>query len=532
MKTRTYQIALASSLAACVALVGALAYLLLHGAHLHATADSVEDPVVARGPAITAHQAPPSSPADAGSSPLAPVQLSPQRLQEIGVTTATVSVKNVTDDLNVPGNVDIDEEKLAYVQTRFPGWIQDVYANATYQYVHKGQPLFTIYSPDLVSSEQEYLLAHQNQKAFSPDEHTGSGMGSMAAQEGGWLLQSAEERLRQFGIPQQAIANLQQTGKVERNIAIDSPVSGYITERNALPNAYVQPDTKLYTVADLSTVWVYANVFQDAVGRLRPGDPAQVTVDAYPGRKFYGRIDQILPQVDPTTRTVRVRLIFRNPSVALKPGMYVTVDIHLALGRQTVIPVSAVLQSGQRTIAFVDHGNGYLEPRSIQAGPQIDSSIVVLGGLKVGEKVVSSANFLIDSEAQLQAAMGGFAPPPPPQNSSANGTQAAQVQIELATQPEPPRKGANTVRVKLTGADGKPLAGAQVTVTFFMPAMPAMGMAAVHAVATLTDKGAGLYEGPLQLPSGGTYELTVVAQHAGQTLGTKQLSLNATGGMR
>jgi RND family efflux transporter MFP subunit len=537
MKTRTYQLALAATLAICVALGGALAYLLLQRGHGPAPAPASDDPVVARGPAVTAHPA--SSPAAASdsSSPLAPLQLSPQRLQEIGVTTATVTLKNVTDDLSVPGNVDIDEEKLAYVQTRFPGWIQDVYANATYQYVQKGQRLFTIYSPDLVSSEQEYLLARQNQKAFAPDMHASSpagakdGMGNMAAQEGGWLLQAAEERLRQFGIPQQAIADLQQTGKVQRNIAIDSPVSGYVTERNALPNAYVQPDTKLYTVADLSTVWVYANVFQDAVGRLRPGDPALVTVDAYPGRKFYGRIDQILPQVDPTTRTVRVRLKFRNPSVALKPGMYVNVDIHVALGRQTVIPASALLQSGQQAIAFVDHGQGYLEPRMIQVGAQIDGSVVVLSGLKAGEKVVSSANFLIDSEAQLQAALGGFAPPPPPQNGNANGAPAPQAQIELTTQPEPPRKGANTLRVKLTGTDNKPLAGAQVTVTFFMPAMPAMGMAAERAAATLADKGSGLYAGPLQLPSGGTFQVTVVAQRGGQTLATRQLSLDATGGM-
>ena len=208
------------------------------------------------------------------------------------MTTATVEMKDVNDDLNVPGNVDIDEQRLSYVQTRFPGWIQDVSANATYQYVRKGQRLFTVYSPDLVSSQQEYLLARQNKNAFSQDAH------GMGAQEGGWLLKAAEERMLQFGVPAQTIADLEQSGKVQRNIAIESPASGYIIERNALPNAYVQPETKLYTIADLSTVWVYANVFQNDVGRLKPGDRAQVTVDAYPGRHFNGRIDQILPQVD------------------------------------------------------------------------------------------------------------------------------------------------------------------------------------------------------------------------------------------
>ena len=301
--------------------------------------------------------------------------------------------------------MDIDEQSLSYVQTRFAGWIQNVSANATYQYVKKGQRLFTIYSPDLVSTEQEYLLARQNQKTLAPDSH------GMAVQESGWLLDAAEERLRQFGVPATVVTSLEQTGKVEREIAVESPASGFIIERNALPNAYVQPDTKLYTIADLSTVWVYANVFQDAVGRLRPGDPAQVTVDAYPGREFNGRVDQILPQVDPATRTVRVRLIFRNPGVVLKPGMYVNVDINLPLGKQLVIPASAVLQSGSRAIAFIDHGDGNLEPREIQTGPQIDDSVIVLKGLQPGDHVVSSANFLVDSEAQLQAALGSFTPP-------------------------------------------------------------------------------------------------------------------------
>mgnify|MGYP001550690554 CR=1 FL=1 len=526
MKTRTYQLALAASVCVCVLLAGALAYVLLYRGHPASAATSQQDPVVARGPAVASQPASSGSAAQVGAgAPLSPIQLSPQRLQEIGVTTATVTYKNVNDDLSVPGNVDIDEEKLAYVQTRFPGWIQDVYANATYQYVHKGERLFTIYSPDLVSNEQEYLLAKKNQKAFTQD------MRGMAAQEGGWLLHAAEERLRQFGVHKKAIADLEQTGKVERNIAIDSPAAGYITERNALPNAYVQPETKLYTIADLSTVWVYANVFQDDVGRLRPGAAANVTVDAYPGRNFYGRIDQILPQVDPTTRTVRVRLVFRNPGVVLKPGMYVNVDINVSLGRQLTIPASAILQSGQQAIAFVDHGQGYLEPRIVQTGPQIDNSIVVLSGLKPGEQVVSSANFLVDSEAQLQASMGAFAPPPAPPSPGANGAPAAQIQIDLSTEPSPSRKGANTVRVKLTGSDGKPVTGAQVIATFFMPAMPAMGMAAERATATLADKGNGMYEAPVQLASGGTWQATVVVRRGSQTLATKQLSVEATGGM-
>jgi len=529
MSDRLYRQAFFMALAACAALAGGVGYLLLHRSHPIPAAQT-GDPVVARGPAASSAPTPQGAAPSSSEPQLGPFQISPQRLQQIGVTTAVAQMKTVNDKLSVPGNVDIDEQSLSYVQTRFAGWIQSVSANATYQYVKKGQRLFTIYSPDLVSTEQEYLLARQNQKTLAPDSH------GLAAQEGGWLLDAAQERLRQFGVPATVVDSLEQTGKVEREITVESPASGFIIERNALPNAYVQPDTKLYTIADLSTVWVYANVFQDAVGRLKPGDPAQVTVDAYPGREFNGRVDQILPQVDLATRTVRVRLIFRNPGVVLKPGMYVNVDINLPLGKQLVIPASAVLQSGSRAIAFIDHGDGNLEPREIQTGPQIDDAVIVLKGLQSGDHVVSSANFLVDSEAQLQAALGSFTPVQQNATSSAaqskaSGSQSEQIKIEMTTEPSTPQKGRNRVRIKLTGADGKPVDGVEVSAVFLMQAMPAMGMAAERAAAALSAKGQGIYEGPLELDSGGTWQTTVTVQRAGSTIATKKLTVDAAGGM-
>jgi multidrug efflux pump subunit AcrA (membrane-fusion protein) len=529
MSDRVYRQAFFVLLATCVALAAAASYLFLHHSHPTPAAEA-GDPVVARGPAASGTPSPQGAAPASEEPQLGPIQISPQRLQQIGVTTAVAQMKNLNDQLSVPGNVDMDEQNLSYVQTRFAGWIQNVSANATYQYVKKGQPLFTIYSPDLVSTEQEYLLARQNQKTLTPDAH------GMAAQEGGWLLDAAEERLRQFGVPASTITALEQSGKVQREIAVESPTSGFIIERNALPNAYVQPDTKLYTIADLSTVWVYANVFQDAVGRLKPGDRSQVSVDAYPGRAFNGRVDQILPQVDPTTRTVRVRLVFSNPGVVLKPGMYVNVDIDLPLGRQLVIPATAVLQSGSRAIAFIDHGEGNLEPREIQIGPQVDDSVVVLKGLRPGDRIVSSANFLVDSEAQLQAAMGSFNPPQQNANSAktasqVSGSQAEQIKIDMSTDPSNPRKGDNTVHIRLTGADGRPVDGVQVSAVFFMPAMPAMGMAAEHASASLTARGQGMYEGALELDAGGTWQVTVTVQRAGTAIATKKLSVDASGGM-
>lgn len=470
-----------------------------------------------------------TSPAlDNTEAPLAPMQLTPQRMQSIGVKLGTVAMKNVSDEIRVAGNVDVDERKLANVQLRFPGWIHKVFLDATYDLVRKGQPLFTIYSPDLVTTEQEYLLARKSQLQLGRSSIPGVAAGADT------LVSAAKERLQQWEVPQSEIAKLESTGKVITDLTINSPVSGYITERNALPNMYVQPETKLYTVADLSTIWVYAQVFQTDVGRIKHGDPAEVTVDAYAGKIFRGHVDLILPQVDVNTRTVRVRLIFSNPDVKLKPGMYVNIGLKTPMGTALTVPASAVFHSGTRTLLFVNKGEGNIEPRDVEVGPLVGQDYIVLKGVKQGDSIVISANFLIDSEAQLQAAAGAFVPPPPGAGAAAamnTPTSATQASAELTTDPSPPAKGNNTFRVKLSGANGAPVVGAQVTITFFMAAMPAMGMAAMKTSVTLSDKGNGHYEGKGDLGSGGTWQVSIVARQNGAVIATKQLSLNATGGM-
>lgn len=458
--------------------------------------------------------------------PLAPMQLSPQRMQSIGVQIGQVQYKAVSDELRFYGNVQTNERRLAYVQTRFAGWIRQVYVDATGDFVSKGQPLFTIYSPDLVTTEEEYLLAKKNAAALHESSVSGVASGAES------LFSAARERLLQWEIPPSEIEKLDGTGKVITNLTINSPVSGYITEKNALPNMYVQPETKLYTVADLSEVWVMAQVFQNDAGKIKPGDPAEVTVDAYPGKVFNGRVDYVLPQVDTMTRTLPVRLVLSNPGLKLRPGMYVNVTLKLPLGRQLTVPASAVFHSGTRSLVFVYRGEGNIEPREVESGPRVGDQ-QVLKGVRAGEQIVTSANFLIDSEAQLQAAAGAFMPPPPGAGQAAamNAPAHAQGNIELTTDPNPPHKGSNTVRVKLTSTDGQPVAGAQVTVTFYMAAMPAMGMSAMKTVINASDKGGGMYEGEGDLGSGGTWQVTVTAALNGQTIASKQLSLNATGGM-
>lgn len=478
----------------------------------------------------TTQQAPPTPQPEPRpqEAQLTPIQLSPERMQSIGVTFGTVETRSTADEIRATGNVDVDERRLAYVQTRFAGWLRKVYVNATYQFVRKGDPLFTIYSPDLVATEQDYLLARKNQQQLQTSSVQGVSESALS------LVSAARDRLRQWEIADSEIAKLGATGKPITDLTIYSPVSGYVTERTALPNMYVQPDTKLYTVADLSSVWVNAQVFQNDIGKVKPRDPAEVTVDAYPGKTFRGRADQVLPQVDMNTRTVRVRLVFPNPGLLLKPGMFVNVNLKIPMGRALVVPASAVLQSGTREIVFLDRGNGSLDPVNVELGTRYQDSFEVLKGLKNGDRVVTSANFLIDSESQLQAAAGGFAPPPPGAGGAggvAVMNQGAQANAELTTEPSPPHKGSNFFRVKLISPEGKPITGAQVTITFFMAAMPAMGMAEMKTPVNLADKGNGLYEGRGELGSGGTWQVTISGTQNGHTLVNKQLTVSATRGL-
>jgi len=445
-------------------------------------------------------------------------------MQNIGVKLGSAQFKQVQAELRVTGTVDADERRIAYVQTRFPGWIRNVYADATYQYIRKGQALFTIYSPDLVATEQEYLLARKNSESLRASTVSGVAVGAQT------LLSAARDRLSQWEVPQTEIEKLETTGKVITDLTFNSPVSGYITERNALPNMYVQPETRLYTVVDLSTVWVYAQVFQTDLGKIKPGNPAEVTVDAYPGKVLRGRVDYIVPQIDATTRTARVRLVFPNPGLKLKPGMYVNVLLKAPLGRQLVLPASALFHSGTRRLVFVSHGDGQFEPREVEAGLQVGDQVIITKGIRASEPIVTSANFLIDSESQLQAAAGAFAPPGSGAVEPAALT-APNINVELTSDPSPPRKGNNRFRIKLTGDNPAAMIGAQVSVVFYMPAMPAMGMSSMKTTIHCSDKGGGVYEGTGDLGSGGTWQVTVTVQQNGRAIATKQMTVNATGGM-
>jgi len=467
------------------------------------------------------------APGFAGDAPaLAPIQVSPERRQVIGLQFARVQEKDLTDSLDATATIEPDEQLEAYVQTRFAGWIEKVYANQTYQRVSRRQPLFTIYSPDLVSTQQEYLLALK-----AGDRLGNSSVDGVAASTAS-LIDAAAERLRLWGITESQIRRLARDHKVRRALEIDAPMSGYLVERNALPNMYVQPDTKLYTIADLSRVWAYIAVFQDEAGKVKLGDPAALTVDAYPGEGFNGRVDFIWPQVDPATRTLKVRCNFDNRAGKLMPGMFARVTLRMPMGRRLAIPDSGVLRSGTRDVAFVDRGDGYLTPREVELGSHVGQDYVVLSGLSAGERIVSSANFLIDSESQLQAALGGFAPSAPaPGGQPAIALAVGGATIEMTTDPNPPYRGRNQVKCAVRDAKGAPVVGADVSVTFFMAGMPAMGMPATRIQAKAAEKGNGTYVADLNLHSGGTWQVTIVAQKGGGQLAMRQLEVSAGGGM-
>ena len=470
-----------------------------------------------------------ASPAVYGAdSSLAPIRITPERRQLIGLKFATVVRKDVSDRLWTTGNIEADERLQGYVQTRFAGWIEQVFANSTYEHVRRGQPLFTIYSPDLVSTENEYLLALEARKRVKD-----SSVADVAT-DASLLVDSAAERLKLWGVSPREIARLERERTVRRVIEIDSPMSGYIVERNALPNMYVQPDTRLFAITDLSKVWIYAAVFQDELGKVRPGDPATVTVDAYPGMHFNGHVDFIWPQIDLTTRTAKVRCEFDNPAGRLFPGMFAHVALDLPMGEQTVIPDAAVLRTGTHNVAFIDRGDGYLTPAEIELGAHVGEEFIVLKGLSPGQKIVGSANFLIDSESQLQAAAGAFVPPPP--DVGANATEGAveavpQADVAFTSDPNPLIRGHNRAIVTLRDSRGAPISGAQVTVTFYMAAVPAMGMTAMRAQGAADDQGNGIYAANIELPSGGTWSLTIVASKDGHPIATKQLEVSASGSM-
>ena len=330
------------------------------------------------------------------------IQIDTAKIQRLGVRTAAASMRTLDREVRAVGRIEVDERRMYAITPKFEGYVERLYVNATGQAVAKGQPLFEVYSPELVSAQREYALAVQGMQTLegSSDE-VQRGMNALA--------ESALRRLRNWDISDAQIKALSQGDDARRTLAFHSPVTGIVSEKKAVQGMRFMAGETLYQIADLSSVWVLADVYEQDVGLVKQGAKALVEVGAYPGQRFEGTVSYVYPTLTAETRTVPVRIELQNPKRLLKPGMYA--QVALASGApqsMLVIPNSAVIDSGTRRMALVEVGEGRYEPREVQLGARDGEYVQVLSGVREGEPVVIAANFLIDAESNLQAAIGGF----------------------------------------------------------------------------------------------------------------------------
>ena len=344
------------------------------------------------------------APVYAGEEPTGNVvKINVDKLQKLGVKTEAASLRALVHTVRAVGIMEADERRVYTVAPKFEGWIEKLYVNSTGAPVKQGQALMETYSPELVSAQQEYVIAWQGTRALRE--------GSAEVQAGmRQLAQNSLERLRNWGISEEQLERLRNDGQARRELTLSSPVNGVVLEKMATQGMRFMPGEVLYKLADLSTLWVIAKVFEQELGMVRPGQTARLTVNAFPGPVFKGKVAFVSPTLDPQTRTAQVRIELSNPNGVLKPSMYANVEIVIPHSKATVlsVPDSAVLDSGTRQLVLVERGAGLYEPRQVKLGMRADGYVEILEGLAAGDQAVVSANFLIDAESNLKAALGSF----------------------------------------------------------------------------------------------------------------------------
>lgn len=318
-----------------------------------------------------------------------------------GIRTAVVERKSLTRAVRTTAQIVADESRISHVHVKIGGYIDHVFVDYVGQLIKKGDPLFTLYSPDLVSTQEEYLIAKRGNATLGAAPFKDVAQGAQS------LLESTRQRLKLWDITDEQIRKLDETGKVERDITFYSPVTGFITDRKAFPQTSVTPETELYTVSDLSSVWATADIYEYEVPYVHVGQHVRFSLSYYPGKSYFGTISYIYPTVDPQTRTVKVRVDIPNPNFVLKPQMFADAELKVNYGVQIVVPQEAVLDSGKEQQVFVVREGGAFEPRKVTLGPVIDGNVAVLSGLKPGETIVTSGNFLLDSESRMRSSAGG-----------------------------------------------------------------------------------------------------------------------------
>ncbi len=326
--------------------------------------------------------------------PAGAVQIYPERQQLIGVKFGKVEQRSLDKVIRTVGRIDYDEKRLVTISPKIGGWIEDLYVDFTGKHVKRGERLLTIYSPDLVSAQEEFLIALRTAKALGSRDS---------------LVESARRRLKLWDISDDQIKALEEKGQVGKTLTLHSPFSGFVLERMAFKGMSVMPGMALYKLADLSVVWLYADIYEYELPLIRLGQEAAIELSYYPGEVFLGKVIYIYPYLDPATRTAKARFQLSNSQGKLKPEMYANVQIKIPLGTKLAVPEGAIIDTGERQVAMLDRGSGYFEPREVKLGTKVDQYYVVLEGLKEGDRVVTSANFLIDSESKFKESVGGMA---------------------------------------------------------------------------------------------------------------------------
>jgi Cu(I)/Ag(I) efflux system membrane fusion protein len=334
------------------------------------------------------------------------VKISPERIQMLGVRTEAATLRPMAHTVRAVGTVAADERRIGVVNPKFEGWIEQLHVSTTGQAVRRGEALLEVYSPDLVLAQREYLVARS---AAADMAHADA----MARDNANAIAAAALSRLKNWDISADQLARLQRSGFARRTLTLNAPIAGIVMEKPALQGLHFGAGDMLYRIVDLSTVWLLADVFEQDLAQIRPGQRATITVQAYPGRVFEGRVAFVYPTLNAQTRTAKVRIEVPNPDLLLKTDMYATVEIVAPVESATVlaVPDSAVLDTGTRQTVLVDRGEGRFEPRAVKLGARADGYVAVLEGLREGEKVVTGANFLIDAESNLRAALQAFTAP-------------------------------------------------------------------------------------------------------------------------
>jgi Cu(I)/Ag(I) efflux system membrane fusion protein len=346
------------------------------------------------------------------------VRIDPATTQDIGVKTAVVRRQRLAREIRTFGRIAYDESKVRSISPKIGGWVERQYVSFPGQIVDKGEPLLRIYSPELVATEEEYLLALRYRKRLEgsslPDSDTGSSE----------LVRSAETRLRYWDIDDRQIEALRRSGHVTRTMALHAPFRGIILEKHVLEGGYVKPGENLYRIADISEIWVYADVYEYEAPWLGPGQEATVTLAYHPGAEYRGKVVYIYPYLKNKTRTLEVRMTFPNThDFALKPDMWANVTIRASLAEESLaVPVQAVIRTGKRDVVLVALGGGHFAPRQVRLGAEAGDEFEVLDGLREGDRVVTSAQFLINSESSLRSALGKMIAPEPDEKGSTEGS--------------------------------------------------------------------------------------------------------------